>query len=405
MSTIYNSKILLSLPKRQLRSAEAKAEPAIFRSPIDKTDQPKMRVRRGRLLILGAEFLASLAIFVVTTEWLREALANGSNASALWSLLPWQSVGSGTGGTVIETSYEPISISKPMVLIGLATIGFFLGTLRLIEIFRASPVATEQSLADWVTAAQKKINQELTDVLAMFRSHVEKVDNHSASLANGQTGLEQAKTREQIRAIVRHLLAENEKMRQANGSYEQKLRESRSQIESLRAALKQSQEITARDPLTNTFSRGYFETSFAKQVAEAKQNLADLSLVMIDLDNFKNINDTFGHPVGDEVIKKFADLMIEATKDQGYVARYGGEEFAIVLPATSGAQAAGVAERIRKMLETQRWGVRGGPKLGKVTASFGVSQLNADEGPEILIEKADAKLYESKAAGRNRVSA
>ncbi len=126
---------------------------------------------------------------------------------------------------------------------------------------------------------------------------------------------------------------------------------------------------------------------------------------MADIDNFKKINDTFGHPVGDEVIKKFADLMAETTKDQGYVARYGGEEFAIVLPAMSGAQAAGIAEGIRKALETQRWGVRGGPKLGKVTASFGVSQLNDGEAPETLIEKADAKLYESKAAGRNRVSA
>jgi diguanylate cyclase len=357
------------------------------------------------LLILGAEFLASLAIFVVASEWLREALVGGSGASALWSFLPWQSVGSGTSRAVIETSYEPISISRPIVLVGLAAIGFFLGTLRAIEIFRGGRAADDPSLADWLAATQQKINQQLTDVLALFRLHVEKIDNHSASLANGQTGLEQAKTREQIRAIVRYLLTENEKMRQANGSYEQKLRESRSQIENLRAALKQSQEVTARDPLTNTFSRGYFDASFAKQVAEAKRNLADLSLVMTDIDNFKNINDTFGHPVGDEVIKKFADLMIEATKDQGYVARYGGEEFAIVLPATSGAQAAGVAERIRKMLETQRWGVRGGPKLGKVTASFGVSQLNADEGAQILIERADAKLYESKAAGRNRVSA
>ncbi len=100
----------------------------------------------------------------------------------------------------------------------------------------------------------------MTGALAMFRLHVEKIDNHSASLASGQTGLEQATTREQIRAIVRHLLAENEKMRQANAGYEQKLRESRSQVESLRVALKQSQEVTARDPLTNAFSRGYFET-------------------------------------------------------------------------------------------------------------------------------------------------
>ncbi len=101
-----------------------------------------MRVQVGRLLILGAEFLASVAIFVVASEWLREALVNGSNASALWSLLPWQSVGSGTDGAVIETSYEPISILKPVVLIGLATIGFFLGTLRAIEIFRGGRLPT-----------------------------------------------------------------------------------------------------------------------------------------------------------------------------------------------------------------------------------------------------------------------
>jgi diguanylate cyclase len=290
------------------------------------------------------------------------------------------------------------------MLIALAATGSLLGAQRLIEIFRLDGPTIDGQVIKRLAATRQQLDNELVNVLALFRAHIEKSNMHSAALARGQTNLEVAQTSEQVRAVIQFLIAENEQMQSNNAGYEQKLKESRSQVEVLRVALKQSQEATARDPLTNTFSRRHFDITVAKEVAEAKQTLTALSLIMADIDDFKKINDRFGHPVGDDVLREFADLMIANTKRGDCVARYGGEEFAIVLPATSAHEAAGLAEKIWEKLETRRWGVKGGPPIGSVTASFGVSQLKSNESPAGLIQRADAKLYESKAAGRNRVS-
>lgn len=366
-----------------------------------------MRVLSGRrLLITGAEFLTSAAVLLVAFDWLREASFASLNVSAMWSwsFLPWESAASSADGFAAGTVYEPVSMVRPLVLTALAVIGSLFGTQRVLETFRPGGPATDGQVAKKLAAARQQLDDELVNVLALFRAHIEKSNNHSAALARGQTNLEAAKTSDQVRAVIQFLIAENEQMRLNNASYEQKLKESRSQMEALRVALKQSREITARDSLTNAFSRRHFDITLAKEVAEAKQTLTALSLIMADIDDFKRINDSFGHPVGDDVLREFADLMIANTKRGDYVARYGGEEFAIVLPATPAHEAAGLAERIRQKLETQRWGVRGGHPIGTVTASFGVSQLKSTEGPAGLIQRADAKLYESKAAGRNRVS-
>jgi diguanylate cyclase len=182
------------------------------------------------------------------------------------------------------------------------------------------------------------------------------------------------------------------------------LSDSRAQIESLRAALAESQEVSSRDSLTQAYTRRYFDQSLPEAARKARENRKPLSLIMADIDHFKGVNDRFGHPVGDDVLRKFSELLIANTKGKDSVARYGGEEFAIILPETPAQVAASLAEQIRKKLEEKRWAVKGGAVIGRVTASFGVAELDADESPDELIRRADVKLYQSKSAGRNRVS-
>ena len=104
------------------------------------------------------------------------------------------------------------------------------------------------------------------------------------------------------------------------------------------------------------------------------------------------------------MLKNFGALLLETTKGGDCVARYGGEEFVIILPETPLQEAAGLAEQIRKKLEAQKWKTPTGTNIGTVTASFGVSQRNLNDTPAELVARTDAKLYESKAGGRNRVT-
>jgi diguanylate cyclase len=161
-----------------------------------------------------------------------------------------------------------------------------------------------------------------------------------------------------------------------------------------------------KDPLTSLSNRRGFDAILGKEIAEARERAAALCLVMVDLDNFKKINDDFGHLVGDEILKLFAAILRDNVGSSDGVARYGGEEFAIVLPATDLDDALGVTERVRRELEAKDLVMNGsGRQIGKITASFGIAQLRDGDEAQALIERADGKLYEAKCGGRNRVAA
>ena len=124
---------------------------------------------------------------------------------------------------------------------------------------------------------------------------------------------------------------------------------------------------------------------------------------MADIDHFKRINDTFGHQVGDDVLRYFAGLLKKSVKGRDVVARYGGEEFAVVLPATSMANARGLIERFMQELAGADLVVADGKTpVGKLTSSFGIALAGSKDSADALIKRADEKLYEAKRTGRNR---
>jgi diguanylate cyclase (GGDEF)-like protein len=148
--------------------------------------------------------------------------------------------------------------------------------------------------------------------------------------------------------------------------------------------------------------RGAFDRDLVERVEEARRESQDLSLVMMDIDHFKKINDSCGHPVGDEVLVEVACLVVERLAHKGRAYRYGGEEISLLVPTYSAEEAVGLAERIRKDLEGRTLSSRD----LHVTASFGVASL-PDQAPDAkaLLERADASLYRAKQGGRNRVEA
>ncbi|MEE8546893.1 MAG: diguanylate cyclase [bacterium] len=163
--------------------------------------------------------------------------------------------------------------------------------------------------------------------------------------------------------------------------------------------------MATTDPLTQIPNIRYFRQWLDNEFARSTRYGNDLTLVMIDIDHFKNINDTYGHPQGDRVLKEMAELFKEDMRKIDIVARYGGEEFVIALPQTGCDGGVIAAMRVKERVENHRFGGFQDPVT--ITVSLGVCCLldNAEADPQKLIDEADQALYRAKRSGRNRVEA
>jgi diguanylate cyclase (GGDEF)-like protein len=137
------------------------------------------------------------------------------------------------------------------------------------------------------------------------------------------------------------------------------------------------------------------------EVARLERSEGSFSLVLVDIDHFKNINDQFGHDIGDEVLKALALAFNACVREQDLVSRWGGEEFLILLPNTARTDAVEQAERLRQLLDSEQLKIDRYPH--RVTASFGVSEYHQGQSIESVLKQADVALYQAKAQGRNRV--
>jgi diguanylate cyclase (GGDEF)-like protein len=161
--------------------------------------------------------------------------------------------------------------------------------------------------------------------------------------------------------------------------------------------------LATMDALTGAFNKRYFDETFGKEVQRSQQAGAPLCIVLFDIDHFKKINDTYGHPAGDAVLKNVSDAVASQLRDGDALFRVGGEEFALVLSATPRDLAVQAAEAVRALIEslvTDFMGTR-----ITATLSLGVAELASGEQPAALYQRVDEKLYAAKRGGRNRVVA
>jgi two-component system cell cycle response regulator len=170
----------------------------------------------------------------------------------------------------------------------------------------------------------------------------------------------------------------------------------------LRNSAKRLRDVASRDALTGAFNRHLLDTMSARLVEDALNKANDLSIVLLDIDHFKRINDTYGHDAGDAVLKRFTELVQRQLRTSDAFFRLGGEEFVAVLPGADGAVAFSVAERLRLSIETTPFSLPDGREI-RVTSSLGIAVLGGlDDSMQQLVKRADQALYRAKKAGRNQ---
>lgn len=170
------------------------------------------------------------------------------------------------------------------------------------------------------------------------------------------------------------------------------------------------EQETITDPLMGIFNRRFLDRRLHEEMLRSKRHGLDLSLMLIDVDHFKRVNDTWGHQNGDIVLRHLAQLLANTVRQTDLLARYGGEELVILLPHTTRDETAALAERIRRTVEQTPVLIATGGANGyhdlRITVSIGLScMFSEDDSPCDLLERADKALYQAKAAGRNRVVA
>ena len=306
----------------------------------------------------------------------------------------------------IDNLQNPSVLATMLGLMALGYAGIGLSELRAAKRRSEIDLAEQQVLREGLGLKAKSatLERELTTIADIVQSHLEANGRYSASLAQADQNLPPTTNPEKVRAIIHLLIEANKEMQRETNDLARNLEKSRLQVAALRSKLVEAKALGLRDSLTALGNRRSFDSHLAKEVAEARTQGTELCLVMGDLDHFKKINDNFGHPFGDRVLKHFAQLLLKTIRESDIAVRFGGEEFAVILPQTSLEIATRLTDQIRSRLEAQEWmNAQSGQLFSKITASFGIVRLNDKDDCETLVKRADMMLYEAKRAGRNRI--
>lgn len=177
---------------------------------------------------------------------------------------------------------------------------------------------------------------------------------------------------------------------------ERELRASNHQLERLKAELEQ---LVVVDPLTGVFNRRKFHEYLGMTIAAAARHKHPFVLLMFDIDHFKQINDRFGHQVGDAVLRTMCEVICSSVRDADLLFRVGGEEFCLVATSMDVEQAGALGEKMRRVVETHHF-----PGVGRVTVSIGIAAFREGDSQQNIYARADAALYTAKRGGRNCVA-
>lgn len=274
----------------------------------------------------------------------------------------------------------------------------------VIDYLHAKFIAEAESRA--VVQAATNSRKIMVEILRTIANYTGTTKNIGSAIAEQMTRLSAATGDEELRRIAETILLSAQSLKEKNDAVAKRINTSQQEIILLRETLARTTIESERDFLTGAYNRKAFDRLLQEAFDEARTQQADLTILMVDIDHFKQFNDTYGSLIGDEVLKIVARTLTDLVKSKNVVARYGGEEFTLILPNTTVGGGMLVAESIRKAIASRELKRRDtGENYGQVTVSVGVATLRRDDKtPEPMVERAEEALSRSKRGGRNRVT-
>jgi len=253
-----------------------------------------------------------------------------------------------------------------------------------------------------LSSALSRISGTLREALGIMAEHGADAVAFGDSL--NELSAEALRNPERLQSVLARLVDEAREMTRRTHEMGRKIAHSAQQIETLRTELEDTRREANTDALTGLPNRRVFDAQLRALTAQATESDQPLAMILLDIDHFKSINDRWGHPVGDAVLRRTAITVASLLRERDLAARFGGEEFAVLLPGTLAGQAMQIAERTRLAVSTQTLTVRTtGDQLGNITASFGVAAYRGGEPVAAFLKRADQAMYRAKEGGRNRV--
>lgn len=249
-----------------------------------------------------------------------------------------------------------------------------------------------------------KINDEIRKIIEVMNAAGNKSNECDMALKKIETKFSSVTSPAQLQSVVEILSNITRSMADNNQNLNSKLKRSSQQIEVLHHDLEQARNESNTDALTGLANRKKFDSELRKyfKIFDEGEEENDLCLLLVDIDHFKNFNDTYGHQTGDQILRLVAQTLKMGLKGRDLPARYGGEEFGIVLPNTTVENSFTVAEQIREAIAAKELIKRStGENLGRLTVSIGIARALEGDTPASLIGRSDKALYKAKDTGRN----
>jgi diguanylate cyclase len=252
--------------------------------------------------------------------------------------------------------------------------------------------------------ANEVIDREIKKVMELLSQSAKGAGQFGENLDQFSGQLNTQPTVETLRNLVNKIAAETQVIAAQNQKLQGDLAVTTDQLSDMRNKFERIHKESQIDSLTEVGNRKFFDQQIINEMIEAREKDLPLSLLMVDIDHFKKFNDSYGHLIGDQVLRLVARTMIENLKGKDIIARYGGEEFAILLPQTRVQDAERVANQLRVTLATKQIKKRESNEiLGAITISIGATEYITGEDKDEMISRADEALYKAKQTGRNKV--